>query len=102
MTGPTAVAATPASPLAFPTQPQLTLSAATVLSGAAPSLRLVRMEAAATPLRNPRVTALLGRVIIEHLVVDDALAAELVRSRTDAGENPDRTISDAIEIGARV
>jgi hypothetical protein len=60
------------------------------------------MEAAATPLRNPRVTALLGRVIIEHLVVDDALAAELVRSRTDAGENPDRTISDAIEIGARV
>jgi hypothetical protein len=60
------------------------------------------MEAAATPLRHPRVTALLGRVIIEHLVVDDALAAELVRARTDAGENPDRVITDAIEIGARV
>ena len=60
------------------------------------------MEAAATPLRNPRVTALLGRVIIEHLVVDDAVAAELVRARTDAGENPQRVIADAIEIGARV
>ena len=60
------------------------------------------MEAAATPLRNPHVTALLGRVIIEHLVVDDAVAAELVRARTDAGENPQRVIADAIEIGARV
>ena len=46
------------------------------------------MEAAATPLRNPRVSALIGRVIIEHLVVDDALAAELVRARADAGEDP--------------
>jgi hypothetical protein len=60
------------------------------------------MEAAATPLRNPRVSALIGRVIIDHLVVDDALAAELVRARTDAGEDPARLISDAIEIGARV
>jgi uncharacterized protein DUF2130 len=60
------------------------------------------MEAAATPLRNPRVSALIGRVIIEHLVVDDALAAELVRARTDAGEDPARLIADAIEIGARV
>ena len=46
------------------------------------------MEAAATPLRHPRVTALLGRVIVENLVVDDAVAAELVRARIDAGENP--------------
>jgi hypothetical protein len=60
------------------------------------------MEAAATPLRNPRVSALIGRVIIEHLVVDDALAAELVRARADAGEDPARLIADAIEIGARV
>ena len=60
------------------------------------------MEAAATPLRHPRVTALLGRLIIEHLVVDDAVAAELVRARTDAGDNPERLIADAIEIGARV
>jgi hypothetical protein len=41
-------------------------------------------------------------VIIEHLVVDDALAAELVRARADAGEDPARLIADAIEIGARV
>ncbi len=60
------------------------------------------MEAAATPLRHPRVTALMGRVIIEHLVVDDALAAELVRARIDAGEDPERVLTDAIEIGARV
>jgi TolA-binding protein len=60
------------------------------------------MEAAATPLRHPRVTALIGRVVIDHLVVDDALAAELVRARTDAGEDPARLIADAIEIGARV
>jgi uncharacterized coiled-coil DUF342 family protein len=60
------------------------------------------MEAAATPLRNPRVSALIGRVIIDHLVVDDALAAELVRARTEAGEDPARLIADAIEIGARV
>ena len=60
------------------------------------------MEAAARPLRHPRVTALLGRVIIEHLVVDDAVAAELIRARTDAGESPERVVADAIEIGARV
>ena len=57
---------------------------------------------AATPLRRPRVNALIGRVIVEHLMVDDAVAAELVRARTDAGENPERLIADAIEIGARV
>jgi Uncharacterized protein conserved in bacteria (DUF2130) len=60
------------------------------------------MEAAATPLRHPRVSALIGRVVIEHLVVDDALAAELVRARADAGEDPAKLIADAIEIGARV
>jgi hypothetical protein len=60
------------------------------------------MEAAATPLRHPRVTALLGRVIVENLVVDDAAAAELVRARIDAGEDPARVVADAIEIGARV
>jgi Uncharacterized protein conserved in bacteria (DUF2130) len=60
------------------------------------------MEAAATPLRRPRVTALLGRVIVEHLEVDDAVAAELVRARMEAGEDPSRVLCDAIEIGARV
>ena len=57
---------------------------------------------AATPLRQTRVTALMGLLIVENLVVDDATAAELVRVRTDAGENPVRVVSDAIEIGARV
>jgi hypothetical protein len=57
---------------------------------------------AATPLRQPRITALLGRVLIDGLVVDDACTAELVRVRTDAGEDPARVVCDAIEIGARV
>jgi hypothetical protein len=57
---------------------------------------------AATPLRQTRVTALMGRLIVENLVVDDATAAELVRVRSEAGENPARVVSDAIEIGARV
>src|SRR3954451_6592239 len=60
------------------------------------------MEAAATPLRHPRVTALLGRLIIENVVVDDATAADLVRARIDAGDDPERVVADAIEIGARV
>ncbi len=57
---------------------------------------------AATPLRHPRVTALLGRVIVENLVVDDAVASELVRARADAGESPERVVAAAIEIGARI
>jgi hypothetical protein len=57
---------------------------------------------AATPLRQTRVTALMGRLIVENLVVDDATAAELVRIRSEAGENAARVVSDAIEIGARV
>jgi hypothetical protein len=57
---------------------------------------------AATPLRQPRVTALLGRVIVDSLVVDDAVAAELVRARTDAGDDPARVVAAAVEIGARI
>jgi hypothetical protein len=57
---------------------------------------------AATPLRQTRVTALMGRLIVENLVVDDATAAELVQLRSEAGEDPARIVSDAIEIGARV
>src|SRR3954453_18529912 len=60
------------------------------------------MEAAATPLRQPRVTALVGRVLIDNLIVDDPCAADLVRARQDAGEDPARVVVDAIEIGARV
>src|ERR687893_1477109 len=57
---------------------------------------------AATPLRRTRVHALMSRLIVEHLVVDDPVAAELVRVRMEAGEAPERVIADAIEIGARI
>jgi hypothetical protein len=57
---------------------------------------------AATPLRQTRVHTLVGRLIVENLVVDDAVAAELVRDRVDAGEDGARVVADAIEIGARV
>src|SRR4051812_28012892 len=60
------------------------------------------MEAAATPLRPTRVVTLLGRLIVENLVVDDPVTAELVRSRVEAGEDPVRVVADAIEIGARI
>src|SRR5918997_5300668 len=57
---------------------------------------------AATPLRPTRVHTLIGRLIVDNLVVDDPAAADLVRRRADAGENPARVVADAIEIGARV
>jgi uncharacterized small protein (DUF1192 family) len=60
------------------------------------------MEAAATPLRQTRVLTLMGRLVIDNLVVDDTCAAEVVRARADAGEDPARVVCDAIEIGARV
>jgi hypothetical protein len=41
-------------------------------------------------------------LIIAHVVVDDPTAANLVRERSDAGEDPARVVTDAIEIGARV
>src|SRR3954451_20682740 len=57
---------------------------------------------AVTALRQPRVQTLLGRLIIENLVVDDPTAAELVGRRAEAGEDPARVVGEAIEIGARV
>src|SRR3954452_13610817 len=60
------------------------------------------MEAAATPLRPTRVVTLLGRLIVENLVVDDPVTAELVRSRVESGDDPVRVVADAIEIGARI
>jgi hypothetical protein len=53
---------------------------------------------AATPLRHPHVSAQGDRVRIDGLVVADECAARLVRESTD----PDATIVDAVEIGARV
>ena len=60
------------------------------------------MEAAATPLRQPRVHVLMGRVIVENVVVDDPATAAFVDRRTEAGENPVRVVEDALEVGARV
>src|SRR3954464_3764050 len=60
------------------------------------------MEAAATPLRQQRVHVLMGRVLVENLVVDDPAAAAFVRGRLEAGGAGGRGVNDAIEIGARV
>ena len=57
---------------------------------------------AATPLRPTRVHALVGRLIVENVVVDDPVAAELVGRAIEAGEDPARVVADMIEIGARV
>jgi hypothetical protein len=57
---------------------------------------------AATPLRQPRVHVLMGRVIVENVVVDDPATAAFLDDRLEAGENPVRVVSDAIEVGARV
>src|SRR6201991_3253189 len=57
---------------------------------------------AATPLRQPRVHVLMGRVIVENVVVDDPATAAFVDRRTAAGESAVRVVADAIEVGARV
>src|SRR5689334_4407147 len=57
---------------------------------------------AATPLRAPRVHVLMGRVIVENVVVDDPAAAAFVARRIEAGEDPARVVADAVEVGARV
>src|SRR4051794_37133258 len=56
---------------------------------------------AATPLRPTRVHALVGRLIVENVVVDDPVAADLVGRAIEAGEDPARVVADAVEIGAR-
>jgi len=57
---------------------------------------------AATPLRQPRISVLANRVLVDGLTVDDPTAIDLVRARTEAGDDPARVVTDAIEIGARV
>ena len=63
------------------------------------------MEAAAsspTPLRQPNVRTIGGRLAIDGLIVEDPCAVRLARAREEAGEPPDAVVVDAIEIGARV
>src|SRR3954467_5928930 len=57
---------------------------------------------AATPLRHPRVHVLMGRVIVENVVVDDPATAAYVDRRVAAGEDAVSVITDALEVGARV
>jgi hypothetical protein len=57
---------------------------------------------AATPLRQPHVRVIGDRVAIDGLVVDDECAVRLVRAREEAGDDPVKTVRDAVEIGARV
>src|SRR5688572_20496147 len=57
---------------------------------------------AATPLRQPHVRVIGDRVAIDGLVVDDECAVRLVREREQNGDDPAKTVIDAVEIGARV
>jgi hypothetical protein len=57
---------------------------------------------AATPLRQPHVRILGDVVAIDGLVVDDECAVRVVREREQNGEDPGKTVRDAVEIGARV
>jgi hypothetical protein len=57
---------------------------------------------AATPLRQAHVRVLGDHLAIDGLVVDDECAVRLVRGREEAGEDPAKTVRDAVEIGARV
>src|SRR3954470_18014375 len=57
---------------------------------------------AATPLRQPRVHVLMGRVIVENVVVDDPATAAFVDRRMSLGDDPVAVVTDAVEVGARV
>ena len=57
---------------------------------------------AATPLRQARVGIVGDRLVVHDLDVQDECAVRLVRERDKAGDDPAKTVRDAIEIGARV
>src|SRR5918992_3080154 len=58
---------------------------------------------AATPLRTPTIRTLgEDRLVVDGLVIQDECAVRLVREREEAGDDPVKTVADAIEIGARV
>jgi hypothetical protein len=61
------------------------------------------MEAALTfPILQSRVDVRDGAVSIDGLQVDDRTLAELVERRLEQGVSPEETVTDALEIGARV
>jgi hypothetical protein len=51
---------------------------------------------------DPTVRLLDGRLVVEHLEIDDERAARVVRERAEMGQGPAETVAKAIEIGARV
>jgi hypothetical protein len=57
---------------------------------------------AATPLRQPHVRVVGDRIAVESLVIEDECAVRLVRDREQNGDDPVKTVIDAVEIGARV
>jgi hypothetical protein len=57
---------------------------------------------AATPLRKAQVRTAGDRLAIDGLVIDDECAVRLVRQRQEAGDDPVETVTDTIEIGARI
>jgi hypothetical protein len=57
---------------------------------------------AATPLRQPHVRVIGDRVAIDGLVVEDGCTVRLVSTREEHGDDPVKTVRDALEIGARV
>jgi hypothetical protein len=57
---------------------------------------------AATPLRHPRVKVIGEVLAIDGLVVEDGCAVRLVREREQNGQDPVKTVLDAVSIGARV
>jgi hypothetical protein len=57
---------------------------------------------AATPLRKSPVEVLPDRLVVDGLVVEDECAVRVVREREQAGDDPAKTLTDAIEIGSRV
>ena len=57
---------------------------------------------AATPLRHPHVKVIGDVLAIDGLVVEDGCAVRLVREREQNGEDPVKTVLDAVSIGARV
>jgi hypothetical protein len=57
---------------------------------------------AATPLRQPHVRVLGDVVAVDGLVIEDECAVRVVRQREQNGDDPAKTVSDAVEIGVRV
>src|SRR5919197_811438 len=57
---------------------------------------------AATPLRTARVGVVGDRLVIHDLDVSDECSVRVVGERERAGDDPAKTVRDAIEIGARV